>query len=191
MNQLKYICQTLLALILQPEETWQRLAKSRGPETQPEEVQKDFFLPLLGYMSLIVFVCAALRGQGTFDYQLGMKSTVPVLIAYFMGPFLSIMLLNLTLTNIIQMPHPDKNRVQVYVYYCTSFLMVAEVLLALIPSVKFFKFIILYLLYITFGGSVTFIRVPQDRRWFFGIIAFALIWSCPWVISALMHRLQG
>lgn len=194
MNQIKYIVRILLPLISQPEQTWQFLAKSRGDETRPDAMQKNFFLPLLGYMSLVVFLCAAFRSPENgvmFDYQYGMKQLVPVLIAYFLGPILAVMLLTICLRHVFHMPNPDKNRVQLFVYYSTSFLIALEMLESIIPSIRLLSLIFVYLLYITFCGSVVYIRVAPNRRWMAGLISFAIISVCPSLIINIMTKMQG
>lgn len=194
MKQLKYIVRILLPLISRPEQMWQFLATSRGEETKPDAMQKQFFLPLLGYMSLIVFLCAAFRSPDaavSFDYQYGMKQMLPLLIAYFVGPLVAAMVFNVALRHLFGLPNPDKDRVQLFVFYCTSFLMAIEILVALIPSIRFFSLIFIYLVYITFSGITTYIRVNQNRRWIVGFISFLVIWSCPSLIIMLMHKVQG
>lgn len=181
-------------MITQPEQMWQYLAQARGAETRPDAVQKNYYLPLLGYMSLVVFLCAAFRGPETdvtFDYQYGMKQMVPLLIAYFLGPLVAILVFNLSLRHLFGMEDPDKDRVQLFVFYCTSFLMALEILEALIPSIRFLGLIFVYLVYITFSGASTYIRVEHNQRWKAGFVAFLLIWSCPNIIIMLMHKMQA
>lgn len=174
---------------------WQYLDKSRGAETRPDEMQKDYFIPFLGWMSLIVFLCAAFRSPDSaisFDYQYGMKQMLPLLIAYFLGPLLAVMVINMALKNwLMAGTTPDKDRVQIFVFYCTGFLMALEILVAFVPSFKFFSLIFIYLVYITFSATSNYIRVSHRRRWMTGFVSFVAIWGCPNMIILLMHKVQG
>lgn len=195
LTSLKYIVRILLPLITHPEQMWQYLDKARGAETKPDEMQKNYFIPLLGWMSLIAFLCAAFRSPDsaiTFDYQYGMKKMLPLLIAYFLGPLLAVVVVNMALKKWLMVEKtPDKERVQLYVFYSTSFLMALEILVAFIPSFRFVSFIFIYLVYITFSGTSTYIRVSHNRRWMTGFVSFVAIWGCPNMIILLMQKMQG
>lgn len=195
LTSLKHIVRILLPLITHPEQMWQYLDKAHGAETKPDEMQKDYFIPFLGWMSLIVFLCAAFRSPDSaisFDYQYGMKQMLPQLIAYFLGPMLAAMMINTLLKRwLMSGLTPDKDRVLLFVYYCTGFLMALEILVACVPSFKFFSLIFIYLVYITFSATSTYIRVGHRRRWITGFITFIIIWFCPNMIMWLMHKMQG
>lgn len=195
MNQIKYIVRFLISLISEPEQTWNYLATEGTKESKPDYMLWNYYYPLLGFMSLVLFVFAGLRGpadsDASFDIQYGMTQMVPVLVAYFVGPYLALLLIKQALVNIFELPNPDKDRLMNFVFYCTSFLMALEMLMAVFPAIRFFQFIALYLVYITWNGSHVYIRVEERRRWLFGFLSFLVIFFSPSIIQHLLQFLQG
>jgi len=194
LNQFKYIVKFLIALITQSDQAWSYLATADAKESKPDYMLWNFFYPLLGFMSLVVFLFAGWRGPDPavrFDFQYGMTQMVPVLVAYFVGPYLALALIRQMLITLFHLPHPDKNRLTNFVFYSTSFLMALEMLMAAFPAIRYFQFIALYLVYITWNGSHTYIRVEERRRWLFGFMSFLVIFFSPRVIQHLLQFLQG
>ena len=154
----------------------------------------NYFYPLLGFMSLVIFLFAGWRSPNpevSFDFQYAMTKMIPVLVAYFLGPYLALVLIKLTLIHIFELPNPDKDRLTNFVFYSTSFLMAIEMLMAVFPAIRFFEFIALYLIYITWNGSHIYIRVAEQRRWLFGFMSFLIIFFSPSLIQHLLEFLQG
>ncbi len=194
MEQAKYIVKFLILLISHPQDLWVYLSSDDVAESKPEYVQQHFFLPLLGFMALVIFLCEGFHGavgDATFDLQQGMKQMVPCLVAFLVGPYLAQMLLKATLERLYRMPHPSKDRVHLFVFYSTSFLMVLEMLLAFIPSIRFFSFIVIYLFYITWTGGTTIIRIEERRRWVFGFVAAVIIYFSSHLFISIVQRMQG
>ena len=194
LNQFKYIVKFLIALITQSDQAWSYLANAETKESKPAYMLWNYFYPLLGIMSLVIFLFAGWRSPNpevSFDFQYGMTKMVPVLVAYFVGPYLAMMLIKTMLVNIFDLPHPDKDRLTNFVFYSTSFLMAIEMLMAVFPAFRFFEFIALYLVYITWNGSHTYIRVAEKRRWLFGFMSFLVIFFSPSLIQHLLQFLQG
>lgn len=193
MNQFKYIVKFLIALTTQSEQTWNYLANTETKESKPSYMLWNYYYPLLGIMSLVIFIFAGRRGnpETSFDFQYGMTEMVPLLVAYFVGPYLAMNLIKLALVNLFELPNPDKDRLTNFVFYSTSFLMAIEMLMAIFPAFRFFEFIALYLVYITWNGSHTYIRVAEKRRWLFGFVSFLVIFFSPSLIQHLLQFLQG
>ena len=120
-----------------------------------------------------------------------MTQMVPVLVAYFIGPYLALILIKQVLVNLFDLPNPDKDRLIIFVFYSTSFLIALEMLMAVFPAIRFFQFIALYLVYITWNGSHTYIRVAEKRRWLFGFVSFLVIFFSPSFVQHLLQFLQG
>lgn len=155
---------------------------------------QHFYYPLLGFMSLVIFFFAGMRGDGTgegFDFQIGMMRMVRVLVAYFVGPYLAYLLIRESLEVIFKFPNPDKERLMNFVFYCTGFLMALEMLMAVFPAIRYFQFIAVYLVFITWNGSHTYIRVDERKRWLFGFLSFLIIFFSPGVIYQVLKFLQG
>lgn len=174
----------------EPEQFWGFLSKGKDPMSKTDFMQSNIFLPLLGVMSLAIFLIAGLSGEGFFDLQHAMTYMVPRLVAFFAGPYIAMFLLKEMLPAFFKMPSPDRDRLQLYVFYSTGFLMLVEVFVALIPSIKFLQLASYYLIYITWSGSFTLIRVEEKHRWVFGFVAFLVIYFAPSLIRDFVVFMQ-
>ncbi len=184
----------MISLISQSDQAWNYLANAETKESKPDYMLRNYYYPLLGFMSLVVFICAGLRSPDSeteFDFQYGMIQMVPILVAYFVGPYLALILIRQVLINLFELPDPDKVRLTNFVFYSTSFLMALEMLMATFPAIRFFQFIALYLVYITWNGSHTYIRVAEKKRWLFSFVSFVVIFFSPSIIQHLLQFLQG
>ncbi len=190
MQKLKYIVKYLIPMISEPEQFWDFLAKEKNDMSKVDFMLSNIFFPMLGVMSLAVFLIAGLSGEGFFELQRAMTYMVPRLVAFFVGPYIAMFLLKESLSAFFGVPVPDRDRLQLYVFYSTGFLMVIEVLVALVPSIKFLQLASYYLIYITWCGAYTLIRVEEKRRWMFGLVAFLVIYFAPSLIKDLLIFLQ-
>lgn len=189
-QKLKNIVKYLISMTSEPENFWGYLAKGKDNMSKPDFMQSNVFLPLLGMMALALFLIAGFAGEGFFDLQHAMTYMVPRLVAYFVGPYIAMFLLKELLPSVFHMQSPDRDRVQLYVFYSTGFLMVVEVFVALIPSIKFLQLANYYLIYITWCGAYTLIRVEETRRWIFGFVAFVVIYFAPSLIKDFVLFMQ-
>lgn len=173
-----------------PEQFWGYLAKGKDPMSKPDFMQGNIFLPMLGLLALLLFLIAGISGEGVFDLQHAMTYMVPRVVAFFVGPYIAMFLLKELLPAFFNMPNPDRDRLQLYVFYSTGFLMLVEVFVALVPSIKFLQLAGYYLIYITWSGAYTLIRVEEKRRWLFGFVAFLVIYFSPSLIKEFVLLMQ-
>lgn len=194
MDRAKYIIKFLILLVYQPKELWNYLSGGDVEEVSPDYVQRNYYVPLLGCMALEVFLCEGFHSPDkslTFDLQFGMMQMVPRLVAFFVGPYVAQLLIKELLVNFFKVPRPSKERIHLFVFYSTSFLIALEMLLSFLPSIRFFWFIVLYLLYITWTGSGTFIRVGDNHRWVFGLTSAVVIYYSSHLLINILQHMQG
>lgn len=193
MEQAKYIIRYLLLLISHPQELWDYLTSEGVEESKPDFVQQHYYLPLLGFMALVILLCEGFYSKEVpgFDLQNGMKMMVPYLVAFLVGPYVAMMVLKGLLVNYYKVEHPSQERLHLFVFYSTSFLMALEMLLSFIPQIRFFSFIVVYLVYITWTGTTTIVRVDERHRWVFGFISALIIYYSSHVFVLLIQRMQG
>lgn len=193
METAKYILRFLLLLVTHPQELWDYLTSDGVEESKPDYVQEHYFLPLLGFMALVIFLCEGFHSKEAdgFDLYLGMKEAVPCLVGYLVGPYLAMMVIRAFLEHIYSMRHPSKERLHLFVIYSTSFLMALQMLLAFIPSIRFFSFIVVYLLYITWTGTTTIIRLDERHRWLFAFVSAIIIYFSSHLFISIIHTMQG
>lgn len=195
MNQLKYIIRILISLLTRAEETWRYLDVTTSDEAKPDYQQHNFHYPLLGFMSLCILTFGGLYAAGeetSFDLQHGMTGMVPVLVAYFIGPYLSLAVVKWVLSwSLFEKVNIEKEKLTLFVFYVTGFLMAMEIAVALVPSIQFVKLFRIYIVYITLTGAVNYLHVDPTKEWVFGFLSAFIIFICPTVIIWMLTTLQG
>lgn len=193
MKQIKYIVGFLISLATEPEQTWTALAKGNTADSRTDYMQHNYYFPLLGFMSLMVFLFGGLYETADgelFNLQRAMMMMVPPLVGFFVGPYLAVFIIRPLLVNFLHVPNPDSTRLQLFVFYSTSFLVALQAVIAVLPSIRFLQFVAYYLVYITWCGSSIYIRVEQGKRWFFGFASFLIIYMSPDVVMRLLRLFQ-
>lgn len=195
MEQAKYIVKFLLMLISHPETLWEYLTSGEEvEESKPDYMQQHFYLPLLGFMALFIFLCEGFHGaegDAMFNLQFGMKQMVPCLVAFLVGPYLAQLLIKMLLEIHYKVPNPNKEHTHLFVFYCTSFLIALEMLLAFIPSFRYLSIIVFYIVYLTWTGSTTIIKVDEKHRWVFCVLSALIIWVSSYLVMHIVQRMQG
>lgn len=191
MDKAKYIIKYLILLVTQSEQMWQHLSKKDVEESKPQYMMTNYYWPLLGFMALFVFVASGYSRDDGFVLQEGMTAMVPSLVGFFIGPYLAIFLLKEMLpTRFFEVREPDQDRLHLFVFYCTSFLVLIEILCSLIPSISFMQLFAYYLVYITWTGSTTMIRVPDNHRWMFSFVSCVVIYFSPVLTIKILQLMQ-
>lgn len=191
MDKAKYIVKYLISIVTRPEQTWEYLAKGEVNESKPQYMQTNYYLPLLGFMSLFIFLMAGLHNEDGFSLEAGMTQMVPALVAYFLGPYLAMFILREILPlKYFNVQNPDQDRLQLYVFYSSSYLILVEMAAALIPTITFVRLAAYYLIYITWSGAYTLIPVEDKRRWIFGLLSFFAIYLSPAVVTRILEFMQ-
>lgn len=194
MLKLKYIFRILVSLVTNPSETWSYLSTADSAETKTEYMFRNFYYPLLGIMSVIVLISNGFTmslEDESFSLQQGMTQMVPVLVAYFVGPYLSQSALKFILRFGFHLPDPDKTRLTLFIFYCTGFLMAVESIIAIFPGIQFLMFFRLYVVYLTWSASSNYIAVSETRRWMFGFTSALVLASVPFLIKGFLQMVQG
>lgn len=187
MKQLKYIIKYLISLITNPEQTWNYLADEDVDEANPEYVQTNFYLPMLGVVSVFVFV---INGWGSpFNLEHAMKSAIPFIVAYFASQYLSEFLMQKTYQK-FKGSEFDKDRLNVLVLYGLSYLMLVALFTTLFPQIKFLSFCSIYLVYIVWASADKFMNIPLKDKVKFTAISFFIIWMSPAIIERLMSMME-
>lgn len=187
MQQLKYIIKYLLSLINNPEQTWLYLKDGDVREAKTDYMQTNYYLPMLGVVGLFLFVKS---GWGeTFDIEIAMKSSVSFMAAFFVAPYLAIVLLEKIYGRLMDFQF-DKDKLTLFVGYCLSFLMLVRMFSASFPHIKFLTFCSLYLPYIIWCGADVFIGIGEKERWKFTIVASCVMWVSPAIVEKLMSLMM-
>lgn len=188
MLQFKYILKYLISLVVNPEQTWQFLANQEGQESKADYMQRNYYFPMWGVIAICLFL---LKGFSTeeFSFEVAMKSAVSFMLSYFAGLYLAAFLLRLAFEwcwGILL----DKERLQVFVGYAMSFLMAVDLLMSLMPSISFVAFVNLYLVYIVWCATISYLGVEENRRWSSTFLISAVVFCSPWLIGCLMRLME-
>lgn len=191
MDKAKYIVKYLILLVTQPEETWLHLCKEDVQEAKPQYMMTNYYWPLLGFMALFIFLASGYSREGGFNLQHGMTTMVPSLVGFFIGPYLAMFLLKELLpTRFFELKNPDQDRLHLFVFYCTSYLVLVEMACSLIPSIAFVHLADYYLVYIIWTAMTTIVRIPANHSWLFCFVAFLVIYFSPSLTIKLLQFMQ-
>lgn len=183
MERAKYILKYLLSLINNPQQTWKFLADGEAEESKLDYMQANYYLPAMGVVALLLFLMA---GWGTpFDLEQAIKQAFIFLASYFAGQYLANVVLRKIYDRFFGLIL-DNDRLQVFVSYSLSFLMLVELFSASFPGVKFIAFCALYLFYIVWCATDVYFGIPEKNRWKFSSIAFFVMWGSPIIIGKIM-----
>lgn len=173
-------------MINDPGQTWTYLNDQEVKESKPEYMQNNYYLPMMAVVAVLIFL---MKGWGTpFDMEDAMKAAVSFLAAYFLGLFLANFLVQQTFVKLLGFPF-DKDKLQVFVGYCMSFLMLVELFSATFPHIKFLSFTAFYLFYIIWCATDTYFGLAEKLRWRFTLLTFFEIWLSPLILGGVMSMM--
>lgn len=183
MQQLKYILKFLLSLINESQQTWNSLKDENANESKLEYMQTNYYLPMMGVVALLIFV---LVGWGSpFDIEHAMKDAVSFLAAFFLSPYLANVVLRKAFAKFMNITF-DKEKLQVFISYSLSYLMLVRLFTATFPHIKFLTFCSLYIFYIVWSASDVYMGVPEKNRWKFTAMASIAMLLSPIVVEEIM-----
>lgn len=195
MEQIKHVFKYLILITTTPEETWSYLANGGSKDADADEMNKQFYMPWLVIASaIILFFRVKDSYYADFNPEVmrsvseGMREMVPFLVSYFAAPFVAVMLLREIYPLFMGM-QIDKRRLEVLVCYSMSFVILTEVVCAILPHIKLLQFAAIYLVYIIWCGSSAFAGVTDSKRWQFTVSSTCLIWGLPTLLQMLLNTL--
>ncbi|MEG0948106.1 MAG: hypothetical protein RR212_05360 [Bacteroidales bacterium] len=178
----KVILQTILSLGTSPIPSWKRLAEKNTSDST--EFLNKFFYPLLGLTTLATFVGILWNRKG-FELEYALKSASLTLMTLFAAFFLSSFVLNKLFVRFFKQAD-NLQHTQHFVGYVLSFSYVIHMLMALLPALFFLKFGVLYIPYIIWVGSESFIQIEEKNRIRFMVITTAVLFILPSVIEKVL-----
>jgi len=188
MKQIKDILKFLFRIIVEPEETWQKLSERDQDRNAVDAMQHALYFPLLGAGALLLFLAGGWR-VSPFGLEPAMKGGVSFLLSYFAGYYLAVFCISEFFKSTDKLVF-DKYRLYGFTAYAMSFTLIVEIWVGCFPSMKFFTFICLYVTYIIWCGSRYYLFVDERRRLRFSIFASLFIYFAPWVIGRLLHLME-
>ena len=185
MEQLRLIVKFFLSLVVNPEQTWQYLSDPSVREADVDYVQRNYYLPMMGAIAVVVFILTGIHFE-PFNLEHAMKASVAFLVAFFAGPYVAEFILQHFMVRFYD-TEPDKQRLQLFVYYTLSYEMGVQLVSRLMPSIRFADLLVVYLAYIVWCASAIFFGIEERRRLSFSIWTTVILFITHWSIVAIMQ----
>ena len=179
------IYKRLAGLILKPGETWEELSLK---EEKQETFLARFIYPFIGLITLSAFL-GILFTRKEFDFEIALKITLRTLISVAGGFFLGAYFLNEVWKSIFKQPK-NAELCRFFVGYSSSLLFVLYIVTALLPEFFFLQIFVLYTVYMIWEGAVFFMKVKEEVRLKFTIIASFIVIVTPFVIEQALRMLM-
>lgn len=170
----------IVQLITAPEKAWRTLFS--------EENELDYFLsrflhPIFGFIALTSFI-GGLWFTSEGNVQLALKNTIANVVAVFGGYFIASFFLNELAPRyglIKNMPF-----FQQFVGYSSVALYAIYFIIPFIPYFFILWILAIYTLYIVYVGAPIYLRITEDQRMNFTIIATLFIVLSPLVLNGIL-----
>ncbi len=177
----------VVAIISQPGKAWKELSEK---EEKGDEFLTRFVYPLIGLATVAAFV-GVLFTHKVFSIEIALKSAIKVLVALFGGFFLAAYLLNEIWSKYFHR-EKDLKLCQRFVGYSSAMMFSLNIVMAILPEADFFflRILLLYTFYIVWEGAGPYMKIEENVRLKFVIIASALTIFLPEIIGRLLFMLM-
>ncbi len=197
MEELRFIFTYVKDLLSHTEETWKRLRDPELPAAKTEYMLRNYYWPMMGVCAICIFL---LHGNGImlhsklaydapFSLELGMKGAVSFILGYAAGPTLAILLIREVFCRFTQ-AELDKERLEIFVHYTMSVVMLINLFCSFLPTMTFLSFIGLYVIYIVWLGSSELMEIVEKQQRFFIVIASVAIYYSPKLIQGILLLIE-
>lgn len=192
MEELRYILKYVRGLLTHTEETWTNLAEPETKEGQVEYMLRGYYWPLLGTGSLLIFILygngiflnSKLPFDAPFNFEYAMKGLVSFATSYVVAPTLARLIIE-QLYSLSVREKIEKDRLEIFVHYSMSIVMIIELFCACLPQFTFLTFIGVYLISIVYLGIVSYLKLTRHVGLLLLISSFS-IYASPWIMQHLL-----
>lgn len=197
MLELKYIFKYVRDLLAHTTDVWTRLHDDEKlNEGNNEYMFQHYYLPMMGVSAICIFLLYAwgiyphqgIQILSSFDLGVGLKGMVLFVVAYISAVPLATLIIKETYGKLYERSL-DKNRLEVFVGYCASLVMLVELVCAFMPQLSFLTFAGLYVIHVAWIGAALYLKIEDKHLWFFTVVAFLSIYGSPTAIKWLFTLL--
>jgi cation transport ATPase len=185
-NMFKDLYNTTISLIFRPSKAWRALREKRTDDN--EEFLSGFVYPFIGMITLAAFI-GVFFTRREFDIQIALKSAILSLLSVFGGFFLASYLVNEMWRSLFKREKNIK-LCQNFVGYSSALMFSLDILLSLLPEFFFFRFFVLYTLYIVWEGAVPYMDVRESEQIKFVSFSTSIIIVAPYVLELILCLLM-
>jgi len=179
------IFKLLIAIILSPGDTWMEL---REQEEERDMFISQFIFPLIGMIALAAFL-GILFTRKEFDFEIALKITLRTVIAVTGGFFLGAYLLNEVWNGMFNQPK-NMELCRHFVGYASSLMFVLYIITSLLPEFFFLQIFVLYTVYIIWEGTYVYMKIRENKRLIFTIIASFIVIITPFIIEQALRMMM-
>lgn len=191
MEELRYIMKYLHGLFAHTEETWQHLSEPDVKEAELSYMTRYYYYPMMGVGTLLIFL---LHGNGImlhklpfdapFNFEFAMKGAISFALSYVLSPTLARLIIEYLFSAMTRVTF-DKQRLEVFTYYCMSVVMALSLFCSCLPNFTFLSFILLYAINVVYQGCDPYLHLPSNRGYFITVASAAVMFS-PWLIRFIL-----
>ncbi|MBO7378439.1 MAG: hypothetical protein J6U31_01650, partial [Bacteroidales bacterium] len=114
---------------------------------------------------------------------------VSFILGYAAGPTLATLLIRELFCRFTQ-SELNKERLEIFVYYSMSIVMLFDLFCSFLPTLTFLSFIGLYVIYIVWLGSSELMEVADKQQRFFIVVAVVAIYCSPLLIQYILRLIE-
>ncbi len=179
----KDIIQTIFFLIVSPRKGWKQIIDK---EVSHQDFINNFLFPIFGFVAITTFVGGMWLAENS-GIHWALKLSIAVVTALFGGFYLVSYLLN----ELFPKFGLDKklNKAQQFAGYSSVVLYVLFFVMPLLSEFTLLWLVVIYTIYIVYAGADEFLRIAENKRVSFTVIASLLVVLLPLIIKILLELL--
>lgn len=196
MTELRYIFRYVKDLLSHTDETWVQLRDPNLKEAQVDYMLRYYYWPLMGIAAICIFflhgngvmVNSKLAYDAPFDFLTGLKGMAMFAFGYATGPMLAGLIIREVFGFFTDVTF-DRNKLELFVHYSISIVLLVDLFCAFLPSMTFLTFIGLYVIYVVWLGASLFLEVQSSLLRFFVFVSFLAIYFSSDVLQYALRML--
>lgn len=160
-NTISHLAYTMFS----PGDMWADLDQHKGDENIADKVTTSYYIPLMAILSAALLIRVGYAGGGwlSFDFGGGIKAVTQFCVVFFLLPIIVGFVFKEVCQHWVVMPQKHlKDRLQIYVLYCYSYLMFVATLQQMLPGIKFVGLLTLYVVVIALNGVERYLKVEDN-----------------------------
>ena len=172
----KDIIQTIFFLIVSPRKGWKQIIDK---EVSHQDFINNFLFPIFGFVAITTFVGGMWLAENS-GIHWALKLSIAVVTALFGG-----------LNELFPKFGLDKklNKAQQFAGYSSVVLYVLFFVMPLLSEFTLLWLVVIYTIYIVYAGADEFLRIAENKRVSFTVIASLLVVLLPLIIKILLELL--
>lgn len=166
-----------------PGQMWTDLDENEGDVNIADKVVTTYYVPLMAILSVALFLREGSRmGWTDFNYGSAIQMVTKFCVIFFLLPICAGYVFRelSSVWNLVPKPHLGE-RLQIFVHYCYSYLMLVAMLQQMLPGIKFVGMLAIYVVVIALNGVERYLKVDDSL-----ILSFTIVTSIIMGYSSLL-----